>query len=405
MTGAFLGPSLPTLRSKALAFPKPGREPEQIAPCASSPNPQSTTSGKTDKPNAAQQWFLALQVHERREKGEGAITLKGLRMAILAATGTARKRVIPAVRAQDLCTIVAVHGRDRSKLAALAKENSIPHYFVDAERMLDQTKPDFVFVGSPPVLHQEHIRMCVDRRIPILCEKPLCLSTSEARAIQALLASSIVPFRLAHHLRHQPGVTALRNFISGNAFGELLRVAMQWSFWLKETAANAKWKLEPSPGGPNVFYDAGVHLVDLMLHLLPLPNMVTAIGKQSRFRTTVDNVSALALCGDVTVDLSASQSIKCPLNDLPLDFEQATIHIPHALSEKSFTRMEIISPAGTIVQEFDAINPYAKEVEDFIGLLVGQLNLGTTIEEACRSVYLLEAITESYTTGRMVSLP
>jgi predicted dehydrogenase len=62
------------------------------------------------------------------------MTLKGLRMAILAATGTARKRVIPAVRAQDLCTIAAVHGRDRNKLAALAKENSIPHYFVGAER-------------------------------------------------------------------------------------------------------------------------------------------------------------------------------------------------------------------------------------------------------------------------------
>ena len=326
-------------------------------------------------------------------------------MAILAATGTARKRVIPAVRTEDLCTIVAVHGRDRSKLAALAKENSIPHYFVDAERMLDQTKPDFVFVGSPPVLHQEHIRMCVERKIPVLCEKPLCLSTSEARSIRSLLASSKVSFRLAHHLRHQPGITALRNFVSGSTFGKLLRVAMQWGFWLNETAANAKWKLEPSTGGPNAFYDAGVHAVDLMLHLLPLPTMVTAIGQRSRFRATVDNVSALVLCGDLTVDLSASQSTRCPLNDLTLDFEQATIHIPHALSEKSFTKMEIISPSETIVQEFAAINPYAKEVEHFIDFLEGQANLGTTIEEACRSVQLLEAITESYTTRRTVILP
>src|SRR5271165_1223124 len=97
--------------------------------------------------------------------------MKDLRMAILAATGTARKRVIPAVREQDLCTIVAIHGRDQHKLAALASENSIPSYFVDAERMLDQMNPDFVFIGSPPALHQEHIRMCAERNIPVLCEK------------------------------------------------------------------------------------------------------------------------------------------------------------------------------------------------------------------------------------------
>ena len=82
------------------------------------------------------------------------------RMAIVAATGTARKRVIPAVRERQLCAVVAIHGRDPHKLAAIAAQYSIPHYFVDAEEMLDETKPDFVFIGSPPFLHQEHIRIC-----------------------------------------------------------------------------------------------------------------------------------------------------------------------------------------------------------------------------------------------------
>jgi len=330
--------------------------------------------------------------------------MKNLRMAILAATGTARKRVIPAVRERDLCTIVAVHGRDQYKLAALASQNSIPRYFVDAERMLDQTKPDFVFIGSPPALHQEHIRICVERNIPVLCEKPLCLSTPEATTVQSLVTSRKNPFRLAHHLRHQPGIAELRNIISGCTFGKLVHVAMQWGFWLNETSANASWKLNPSTGGPDAFYDAGVHAVDLMLHLLPHPTIVTAIGQRARFRTTVDNVSALALCGEVTVELSASQSIKCPLNSLTLDFEEATIHIPHALSEKSFARMEVISQNETTTREFESVNLYGKEVEDFMAFLVGQPSLGTTIQEACHAVRILNAITESYTTGRTVNL-
>ena len=46
------------------------------------------------------------------------------RMAIVAATGTARKRVIPVVRERQLCTIVAIHGRDPHKLAAIAAQYS-----------------------------------------------------------------------------------------------------------------------------------------------------------------------------------------------------------------------------------------------------------------------------------------
>jgi predicted dehydrogenase len=330
--------------------------------------------------------------------------MNDVRMAIIASTGTARKRVIPAVRERNLCAIAAIHGRDPGKLAALATQNGIPRYFLDAERMLDETKPDFVFIGSPPALHQEHIRLCAERNIPVLCEKPLCLSTSEAESIQSLLEPRQIPFRIAHHLRHQPGVTALREIVAATVFGKLLRVAMQWGFWLNEKALNASWKLDPSTGGPNAFYDAGVHAVDLMLHLLPCPTTVIAIGKPSRFRTTVDNVSALVLCGETTVELSVSQSTRCPLNSLTLDFEGGTIHIPHALSEQSFTRMEIYSPGETATRTFEPVNLYGKEVEDFIAVLKGQTSVGTTLQEARHSLLILEGITESYLTGRAVVL-
>jgi predicted dehydrogenase len=326
------------------------------------------------------------------------------RMAVIAATGTARKRVIPAVRERNLCTIAAIHGRDPDRLAALANQNGIPRYFVDAERMLDETKPDFVFIGSPPGLHQEHIRLCAERDIPTLCEKPLCLSTSKATIIQSLLAPRQIPLRVAHHLRHQPGVTALREIIAGTKSGRLLRVAMQWGFWLNENSQNASWKLDPSTGGPNAFYDAGVHAVDLMLHLLPCPTTVTAIGQQSRLHTTVDNVGALVLCGATLVELSASESTRCPLNSLTLDFEAGSIHIPHALSEQSFTRMEIISPAETVTRTFEPVNLYGKEIEDFIALIKGQASVGTTLQEACHALQILEAITESYSTGRTIAL-
>ena len=54
--------------------------------------------------------------------------------------------------------------------------------------------------------------------------------------------------------------------------------------------------------------------------------------------------------------------------------------------------MEIVSSSGRTTHQFEAVNPYRKEVEDFITLLKGGTSVGTSIEEACRSVRVLEAI-------------
>jgi hypothetical protein len=53
--------------------------------------------------------------------------------------------------------------------------------------------------------------------------------------------------------------------------------------------------------------------------------------------------------------------------------------------------MEIVSSSGRTTHQFEAV--YRKEVEDFITLLKGGTSVGNSIEEACRSVRALEAIT------------
>ena len=131
---------------------------------------------------------------------------------------------------------------------------------------------------------RETFRSCVRSHSACRYQRPWQLT---------LLAARPIPFRIAHHLRHQPGVVALLKIIADNTFGKLHRVGMQCGFWLNETSANAVWKLNPSTGGPNAFYDAGVHAVDLMFHLLPSPTMATASAQLSRFQRTVDNVSVL----------------------------------------------------------------------------------------------------------------
>lgn len=302
---------------------------------------------------------------------------------MLSATGTAAKRTIPAVHAAGLCEVVAIHGRDPRRLQEVAARFAIAQVHTDAAAMLDAARADAVFIASPPALHPEHVRLCLERRIPVLCEKPLALTSREAQALAAEADHAGVPLRVAHHLRFDPRFQKTRAALRRGDLGALRRAAMEWSFWLNEAASNARWKLDPALGGPHAFYDAGVHVVDQVLWLLPPPVSVSARAAASRFARVRDDVRAEVQCGDMVAEVRASWSSRTPANDLVIEGERGTLLESGAFAE----------------------GHYARVVEDFFELLAGRPSACTTPEEAVRALHLLEAMTRSISKGTAVTLP
>jgi predicted dehydrogenase len=142
-----------------------------------------------------------------------------------------------------------------------------------------------------------------------------------------------------------------------------------------------------------------------MIHLFPRPTILVSLSAAgSRFSETIDNVSALICCGDALVELNSSHSIQFPRNALVCDFENGTVHVPQAFSEKSFLEMEFTSAAGTQTERFPQVNPYAEEVRDFIALLAGESTVNTTIDEAHLGVAILDALERSRSSGLAVSI-
>jgi len=325
-------------------------------------------------------------------------------VAILSSTGTAQKRTIPKIRERDICKIVGIHGRNTEKLEVLAKKYAIPYFTTDAAELLDSTHPDFVFIGSPAFMHAPQIRLCAERRIPVLCEKPLCLSVHDAHEIESTIRGSGIVLRVAHHLRHQAGILAVHEIVKSGKLGQIRRASIQWAFWLREEASSTEWKRNPSTGGQHAFFDAGIHAIDLMLYLLPAPKRLAAVAVKKRFPHSFDTVSAVVECGDAIAELSTSQSTRFPVNALTIDFEGGTIHIPHALGEIPCERLEITTSAGTEIRTFKAENPYGEEIVDFIRLLNGEETNATTLCESIRGVEILEGITKAFTDGSTIQL-
>jgi predicted dehydrogenase len=67
---------------------------------------------------------------------------------------------------------------------ALAREHGIP-YFEHYERMLDEVRPDGAIVATPNQLHVVAGLACIERKVPILVEKPIAASVPEALELMA----------------------------------------------------------------------------------------------------------------------------------------------------------------------------------------------------------------------------
>lgn len=332
---------------------------------------------------------------------------KQLRMVVLSASGSGRKRTIPALEKQKFVSIAAIHGRNVDKLKAIATEYHIEHFYTDVDELLSNEKFDFAFVASPPFLHKAQILKLAAAGKSILCEKPLCITLEDAMAITQAVKGNNILFRLAHHVRHQKAMRDIKDLIVGGAIGEIRSAFLQWSFNLNRDAPSAAWKLDPKLGGRHSFFDAGVHGIDLALHLFGNPRRVVASGVSTFAGDTLDSSVAVFEYPMFNVVLAASQNQAPVGNDLRIYGTEGSICAPGALNEASIARIEIQTKQQFDVREYPPENLYRSEIEDFARMIAGAgsyENTGTTIDDAVLAVRTLTSITESIERGCWVAI-
>ncbi|HYP12624.1 MAG TPA: Gfo/Idh/MocA family oxidoreductase, partial [Bryobacteraceae bacterium] len=76
--------------------------------------------------------------------------------------------------------------------------------FADAAEMLSEVELDFVDIATRPDSHLPLVRLAVERRIPVICQKPLANSIEDARTIIELAAASGVLVTVHENWRWQP---------------------------------------------------------------------------------------------------------------------------------------------------------------------------------------------------------
>ncbi|EAY09752.1 Oxidoreductase family, NAD-binding Rossmann fold containing protein [Trichomonas vaginalis G3] len=284
-------------------------------------------------------------------------------------TGWITERFIDAARHDKRYNIVAVCSRSMESAKKFAEKNGIPNTFDNLDAMLDSGLINCMYVGTPNSTHRDNSIKALDKKIHVICEKPLAANAQQAEEMIKKAEEKGVVLMEAMRLTPSPVFQAAKQNLSRVApVHKYVANFCQLSSKLTRFHAGEHFSaLSPETAGGSIM-DLGVYCVYPMISLFGAPTKVIASG--SLLPTGVDGeASIICQYPDMTAVIMCAktcQTFQCS----EIMGEQGTIEIDQMATMRE-TRF--VAPKGQkeVLRTSDYENDMVYECIEFADVVLG----------------------------------
>ena len=170
--------------------------------------------------------------------------------------------------------IVALAGLEEEKLHTLGTTYAIPHLYRYHHELLSRDDLDAVSVCVPNYLHAPITIEALGRGMHVLCEKPLARTSEEAEAMVEAATKANRVLQVVFNHRTRGDVQTLKRYTDE---GKLGNVYYAKAYWMRRRGipGAGTWFVSKEKAGGGPLIDLGVHALDMALHLLGEPEILT----------------------------------------------------------------------------------------------------------------------------------
>lgn len=144
------------------------------------------------------------------------------------------------------------------------------------EQIIEECRPDVLFVATPDHLHVEPIEYALERGVHVITEKPMCLKTAQADRLVELARRKGLVLAVDMHKRYDPFVRELMAN-SVPKYDTIYRVRAVLEEPLEVSSEIFAWAEQSNP-----FAYVGCHWLDVVGHYLGVvPQAVYATGEKN----------------------------------------------------------------------------------------------------------------------------
>jgi predicted dehydrogenase len=184
----------------------------------------------------------------------------------------------------------AVASTSHERAENFGKEFGAQHFYGTYEGILNCPDLDAVYIATPHVSHFENTIMCLERKIPVMCEKPMAMNYGEVRQMTNAARRNRTFLMEAIWTRFIPAVDHALQLVEDGAIGEVHTVQSDFGF---HAPFDPQWRLFKKSLGGGSLLDIGIYPVLLSQLVLGKPNQEDIMATATFTTTDVDESCAM----------------------------------------------------------------------------------------------------------------
>jgi len=336
--------------------------------------------------------------------GDRTMSERKLHWGVIRSSNIGRVAVNPAIQKSRNGELLAVASRNEQAAREFAEKAGIPTHYGNYEALLDDERIEAVYNPLPNSLHKEWTIRAAEKGKHILCEKPLALSASECREMEAAATANGVKLLEAFMYRFHPRTERVLEMLRSGVVGDLKQIRSTFTFPLTRPE-DIRWDRELGGGA---LMDVGCYCVNVSR---------TMVGREPVEVRAMANFRTPGVDEQMAGTLRFADGVLAHF-DSALTIERTEAYQIHGT--EGHLRIQKAFLPGTedaIIEQFDNDNElttlwvdgadeYQLMVEHFADCALNDQPLRYTAEEAALNMRVIEALYESARRdGEVVELP
>jgi predicted dehydrogenase len=279
------------------------------------------------------------------------------------------KKVIPSMQEGRGTLIDAIASRDEARAKDAADRLGISKSYGSYEELLADPDIEAVYIPLPNHLHAQWTVAAAEAGKHVLCEKPLAMTSDDARRMISACGAAGVMLMEAFMYRLHPLWVGARDLIENGAIGEVRSIQAVFSYFNDDPG-----DIRNIPGvGGGALYDIGCYLVNTarMVFGSEPSDVRASIRRDANLGTDVLTSALLDFEGRHASIVCSTQMEPHQRVDIYGTEGRLVIEIPYNIPPDRATRiLQIaggdppVAPA-TVVHEISPANPYTVQGDDF----------------------------------------
>ena len=339
-----------------------------------------------------------------------------LKIGAIGCGGLAAGVHFPGIKRIPELELVALCDIDKDRLALIAGQFGVNQTFADFNEMLDECELDGVSIIGPPSMHVMCAKVCLERQIPFLVEKPVATTVEDARELMRLSEKYGDCGQVGFTSRFSPAQRLARRISLLPEFGPISDIT---TMHRTHCTMEPYWDItDPKEAFINLH---GVHGIDLWRFFGGDPVEVTTTASAYReveggygargsilvyVRTedgphgTIQMMAGAAHSGEITSDIGGELTRVRVENDQHLKYESGIGWIKQVMDDDVLADQFLAEqPSGRYLETGLMAHSYFDffrfEWIAFTRSLLSGKPLSPSVVDGCKSIILTEAICQS----------